>query len=55
MLELLGKGFSAKSIGRRLDISLGTAKWHLKNVYGKLHAGSREDVLAKVRRHRIIS
>ena len=55
VLELLGKGFSAKSIGRSLDISLATAKWHLKNVYGKLHAGSREDVLAKARRHRIIS
>jgi LuxR family maltose regulon positive regulatory protein len=55
VLELLGKGLSAKSIGRSLDISLATAKWHLKNVYGKLHAGSREDVLAKARRHRIIS
>jgi LuxR family transcriptional regulator, maltose regulon positive regulatory protein len=55
VLELLGKGFSAKSIGRSLDISLATAKWHLKNVYGKLHAGCREDVLAKARRHRIIS
>jgi LuxR family maltose regulon positive regulatory protein len=55
VLELLGKGLSAKSIGRSLDISLATAKWHLKNVYGKLHAGSREDVLAKARRHRIIN
>ena len=55
VLELLGKGFSAKSIGRSLDISPTTAKWHLKNVYGKLDAISREDALARARQFRIIS
>jgi LuxR family maltose regulon positive regulatory protein len=55
VLELLGRGLSAKSIGRSLDISLTTVKWHLKNVYGKLSAGSREDALTKARHQRIIS
>jgi LuxR family maltose regulon positive regulatory protein len=55
VLELLGKGFSAKSIGRSLDISPTTAKWHLKNLYGKLDATSREDALSKARQHRIIN
>ncbi|QIB65519.1 helix-turn-helix transcriptional regulator [Kineobactrum salinum] len=55
VLELLGKGLSAKGIGRGLNISPTTAKWHLKNVYGKLGASSREDALAKARQHRIIS
>jgi LuxR family maltose regulon positive regulatory protein len=55
VLELLGKGFSAKSIGRSLDISPTTAKWHLKNVYGKLGAISREDALSRARQFRIIS
>ena len=54
VLELLGKGFSAKSIGRSLDISPTTAKWHLKNVYGKLGAISREDALARARQFHII-
>ena len=55
VLELLGKGLSAKSISRSLDISITTAKWHLKNVYAKLGAGSREDALNKARRYNIIS
>jgi ATP/maltotriose-dependent transcriptional regulator MalT len=49
VLDLLGKALSIKSIARGLDLSPGTVKWHLKNIYGKLGASSREDALSKVR------
>lgn len=55
VLVLLGKGLSAKGISRSLDISPTTVKWHLKNAYAKLDAGSRESALAKARQHGIIS
>lgn len=38
-----------KGIARALGLSPGTVKWHLKNVYGKLGASSREEALAKAR------
>lgn len=49
VLNLLAKALSMKGIARALDLSPGTVKWHLKNVYGKLGASSREDALAKAR------
>jgi len=54
VLELLSKALSTKGIARALDLSSGTVKWHLKNIYGKLQAGSREDALAKARGLRIV-
>lgn len=49
VFDLLGKALSIKSIARGLDLSPGTVKWHLKNIYGKLGASSREDALTKAR------
>lgn len=54
VLDLLAKALSIKSIARGLDLSPGTVKWHLKNIYGKLDAASREDALAKARVLKII-
>lgn len=55
VIELLGKALSTKSIARALNLSAGTVKWHLKNVYGKLNAISREDALAKARSLNLIA
>ncbi|PTU31847.1 LuxR C-terminal-related transcriptional regulator [Stenotrophobium rhamnosiphilum] len=49
VFDLLGKALSIKSIARGLDVSPGTVKWHLKNIYSKLGATSREDALSKAR------
>lgn len=54
VLELLGRALSAKGIGRELGLTMGTVKWHLKNIYGKLDAGSREVALAKARARKIV-
>ena len=54
ILELLGTGLSVKGVARELDISPGTVKWHVKNLYYKLGASSREDALSKARLRKII-
>ena len=54
VLRLLSKAFTAKSIARILDLSAGTVKWHLSNIYVKLGAGSRELALEKARALKII-
>jgi DNA-binding CsgD family transcriptional regulator len=54
VLELLGKGLSVKGVARGLAISPGTVKWHVKNLYYKLGASSREDALSKARLQQLI-
>jgi LuxR family maltose regulon positive regulatory protein len=49
ILQLLGRALSTKSIARELNLSPGTVKWHLRNIYGKLGAFSKEDALSKAR------
>ncbi len=49
-----GKGLSVKGIARQFDISPGTVKWHVANIYEKLEASSREDALAKARQLNLI-
>lgn len=46
VLEQLASGCSNKQIARRLGVSENTVKFHLKNLYRKLDAGSREAALA---------
>ena len=50
VLALVAKALSSKSIARALNMSVGTVKWHLKNIFSKLHAVSREDALIKARK-----
>lgn len=49
ILELAGMSFSLKTIARVLQISSGTVKWHLQNVYSKLDRSTREAALARAR------
>ena len=46
---LLARALSTKSIARELQLAPGTVKWHLKNIFSKLSAFSREDALSKAR------
>ncbi len=47
VLQLLIKGFSAKMIGAELNISFDTARYHLKNIYQKLHVNCGKEAIAK--------
>jgi LuxR family transcriptional regulator, maltose regulon positive regulatory protein len=49
VLHLLQKGMSNKLIARNLDISAETVKWHLKNLFLKLSAGTRRHAVDRAR------
>jgi LuxR family maltose regulon positive regulatory protein len=49
ILSLLSRHMTNKEIGNAINIGEETVKWHLKNIYGKLHAGTRKHVIARAR------
>jgi len=46
-LQLLIKGYSAKMIAAELKISFDTARYHLKNIYNKLHVNCGKEAIVK--------
>jgi DNA-binding NarL/FixJ family response regulator len=51
ILDLIVPGFSNKEIADRLQISIESIRWHLKNIYHKLHVHSRTEAASKFRPH----
>ncbi len=49
ILNLIAPGFSNKEIADRLNISIESVRWHLKNIYHKLHVHSRTEAANKLR------
>ncbi|MDR3590889.1 MAG: response regulator transcription factor [Negativicutes bacterium] len=47
ILALLSKGFSNEEISLALDITVGTVKSHLNNLFGKMDVNSRSKVVAR--------
>jgi DNA-binding NarL/FixJ family response regulator len=47
VLQLLIKGYSAKMIAAELQISFDTARFHLKNIYRKLHVNCGKEAIVK--------
>jgi LuxR family maltose regulon positive regulatory protein len=47
ILRLIAAGRSNPEIAELLYLSLNTVKWHAKNLYGKLHVGSRIEAVAR--------
>ena len=47
VLELLARNLSNKEIALAMQIGEETIKWHLKNLFGKLAAGSRKQVVRR--------
>lgn len=47
VLELLARNLSNKEIARAMQIGEETIKWHLKNLFGKLDAGTRKQVVRR--------
>ncbi|MFV0934747.1 LuxR C-terminal-related transcriptional regulator [Pseudomonas jessenii] len=55
ILELISRAHSNKSIARALNCSDSTVKWHLRNIFQKLGAVSREDAAVKGRNLKLLS
>lgn len=49
ILGLIARGMSNKTIALVLDVSPGTVKWHLKNIYLKLSANTRRHAVDRAR------
>jgi LuxR family transcriptional regulator, maltose regulon positive regulatory protein len=49
LLVLVSEGHSNKMIAGQLIISVGTVKWHLKNIFLKLGVSSRTQAISKAR------
>ncbi len=49
ILELLAQGFANKEIARRMGVTDGTIRWHLRHIYDKLHVRSRTQAALKFR------
>ena len=49
VLELLARNLSNKEIGRALQVGETTVKWHVKNLFAKLDAGTRKQVVQRAR------
>ena len=53
ILELLAYGLANKEIANRLGLSASTVRWHLENIYDKLHVSSRTEAVLKLRSTKI--
>ncbi|MEJ8827340.1 LuxR C-terminal-related transcriptional regulator [Variovorax humicola] len=49
VLELLARNLSNKEIGRAMQVGETTVKWHVKNLFAKLDAGTRKQAVLRAR------
>ncbi len=49
VVELLARRLSNKEIAQAMQVSEPTVKWHLRNLFAKLDAGTRKHVVARAR------
>ncbi|MFI4932894.1 MAG: LuxR C-terminal-related transcriptional regulator, partial [Burkholderiales bacterium] len=49
VLELLARNLSNKEIGLAMQVGEATIKWHMKNLFAKLDAGTRKQLVSRAR------
>jgi LuxR family maltose regulon positive regulatory protein len=49
ILRLIAAGLSNIEIAQKIVVTVGTVKWHLNNIYGKLNVRSRTQAIVKAR------
>ena len=49
VLQLVATGRTNPEIAKRLEISVGTAKWYTSQIYGKLAVGNRTQAVSRAR------
>ncbi|HVU98395.1 MAG TPA: response regulator transcription factor [Puia sp.] len=55
ILQLLARGFSYKMIAAEVGVSVDTVRFHIKNIYDKLHVHSATEAVSKGLRGKFIS
>jgi len=55
ILRLVAEGMSNREIAAELILSLGTVKWYLNQIYGKLHVSNRTQAIARARTLKVAS
>jgi DNA-binding NarL/FixJ family response regulator len=55
ILQLLARGFSYKMIAAEVAVSVDTVRFHIKNIYDKLHVHSATEAVSKGLRGKFIS
>ena len=50
ILSLMALGLSSKQISNQLCIGAGTIKWHVNNIFNKLHVKRRSQAVAQARK-----
>ncbi len=50
VIHLMAEGKSNNEIAKKLYVSLGTVKWHVNNIFGKLSAKNRIQAIEKAKR-----
>jgi ATP/maltotriose-dependent transcriptional regulator MalT len=48
IIHFIVAGLSTQEIAQRIIITKNTAKWHIKNIYSKLHVHNRAQLIARV-------
>ena len=54
VLSFLVRGYSYKMAAGEMNISIETLRYHVKNVYSKLHVNSKSEAVAKAIQNRIV-
>ena len=54
VLQCLVQGMSYKMIANHCSISYETVRFHMKNIYTKLHVASMTEAVSKAIRHKIV-
>lgn len=49
IMQLIAKGKTNKEVGELLFIGVGTVKWHINNIFSKLHVENRVQAIEKAR------
>ena len=55
VIQHLVKGLPYKQIADKMSITYPTVRFHMKNIYAKLHVASMTEVVAKAIQHKLIS
>jgi predicted ATPase/DNA-binding CsgD family transcriptional regulator len=55
ILHLIATGLSNRDIAEQLVFSVGTVKWYVNQIFGKLHVGSRTQAVARARELNLLS